>query len=300
MSPTLFVFSIASDVSKAHRLLSTAHKLVHVEVYEKITWSGYVDKISCMIELLSSANIADDDCIVFVDAYDVLCYADQEEILCKFSSFDCDLLISAELTCYPAENQPVYNYMLQESCPQITTNYQYVNSGGYMGTKKALLTMLTWKPLDQIQEICVVGGDQNYVTQYYLEHVLTEPRIQLDTKQLVFQNLHKVELTECSYSHGRFHNDVLDTWPCFVHFNGYNYYDFQLMNQETGQLENILDACIDMSNKSLVSPAQQHTIHYSVPYFIVYQGVEQCNMKQTNCTYDPTNRENECKPPNIM
>ena len=25
--------------------------------------------------------------------------------------------------------------------------------------------------MDQIQEICVVGGDQNYVTQYYLEHV---------------------------------------------------------------------------------------------------------------------------------
>jgi hypothetical protein len=300
----IFIFSIASDPALAHRLVATAdqhHLPLHV--HEHRPWTGYVDKIGCMIGLLSSDEIAPDDC---VDAYDVLCYADKAEILRKFEVLDCALVLGAELTCYPEENQLVYDYVRQEqkhdqnkrrglrglaqsaNCPlrgrSVGSPY-YVNSGGYMGTKAALLAMLTWKPLDQIKDICILGGDQNYVTQYYLEHALTtDNRIKLDTEQVLFQNLHKVDLAECSFRGGRFHNDVLDTWPCFVHFNGYNYYDFMLVHQETGVSENILDACMLLSEESAIKVGDIRPIPYNVPYYIVYQGVEQRHLPQVRGT----------------
>ena len=113
------------------------------------------------------------------------------------------------------------------------------------------------------------------MTQYYLEHVLTDSRIRLDQEQEIFQNLHKVELSECSFQQGRFHNDVLDTWPCFVHSNGYNYYDFMMVHQETGVSENIMDTCIRMAEEK-----GEVKIHCRVPYEIVYQGIVQKNLPQ--------------------
>ena len=278
MSPDLFVFTIASDVSKAHRLISTAHKNnLPIEVCEKTTWTGYADKLTCMLMLLSLESMAPEDYVIFVDAYDVLCYADSQEIIQKFEEMECDLLIGAELSCYPAENQLMYDYVYQEQHLLPATNYRYVNSGGYMGTKKALLDMLQWKPFDEIYELCELGGDQNYVTQYFLEHVLINPRIRLDHKQQMFQNLHKVELSECSFRQGRFHNNVLGTWPCFVHFNGYNAYDFQMIHQETGVSEHIMDACLALAE----APGETYwKIPYRVPYVLVYQGIEVTNLPQ--------------------
>lgn len=260
---TFHLFTVASDLEKMSRLTKTCEQNgVKLTTVQKIPWTGYVDKIRAMKEAIQ--DLPDEDIVCFVDAYDVLCFAGEKEILEKFHSYGCRILLSAELNCYPGENKEVYDYVYQElqenrrfsstsdtpylkrlnySIPgcddsnfymaqvnQVpTTNYRYVNSGGYVGFKKEVLEMLNWKPIEEIEDICVLGGDQNYFTQYFLENVLgSDGQLKLDDRQLIFQSMYKIRFPEFSMACARLFNHTLGTFPCFAHFNGLNYFDYFL------------------------------------------------------------------------
>lgn len=273
------VFCVASDPTKAAALVTSAHRHglpLHVHVLP--TWNGYVDKITHMIDLL--ASVPDDDMCVFVDAYDVVCYADADEIHTKYTALGGDIVFGAELNCYPEHNEALYRYVDQETGQDPTpTLYAYLNSGGYAGTKKALLAMLRWRDPATVEEMCSYGGDQNYFTHFYLEQCLNPHlglKVVLDRGQTLFQNMARVEWNECFLvaqdARVRFRNDVLDTTPCFVHLNGYNFYDYVMRNEVTGREENALAVLV----ASGAGP-----LPYRVPYYIMYRGEEQRNLPQT-------------------
>ena len=272
------VFCVASEPHKAAALVTTAQRCdlpLHVHVLP--TWNGYVDKITHMMHLLEP--VPDDDLCVFVDAYDVVCFAGVDEIRTKYAAFGADIVFGAELNCYPEHNAPLYRYVDQECNRTRSTNYAYLNSGSYAGTKRALLAMLGWREPATVEEMCVHGGDQNYFTQFYLEQCLNPGphTVVLDRGQTLFQNMCRVAWHECSMVDQdgavRFRNDVLGTTPCFVHLNGYNYYNYAMLNEATGHEENILDV--------LVRPVTG-TLLYRVPYYIMYEGDEQRNLPQTH------------------
>jgi len=192
-------------------------------------WNGYIDKITTMKEVIE--DIPDDDIVCFIDSYDVLLFTDEAEILSKFHSYDCDLLLSSELNCYPGENMSRYNEVYDNLAMDKTTNFKYVNSGGYIGYKRALCELFKWKTVEEIIDIIQLGGDQNYFTEYYLEFAcVPEKRIKVDMFQRIFQSAYKLYFEDIEFKNGRVVNTVLNETPCFVHFNGYGGYYYQIYN----------------------------------------------------------------------
>lgn len=253
MPPQLHLVTVASDERQMWRLKETCTKNgVPIHVLNKTPWTGFVDKITTVLDYLYT--LTDDDALVcFVDAYDVLCMTHTEEIVAKFLSYGCRILLSAELNCYPERYQLLYDYVYQELAPTVvpSTQFRYVNSGGYIGYKKDLLHLLEWRSVEDIRTICRDGGDQVYFAEYFLEHVLESTPssnfpIQLDWNQEIFQSMYRVRFTEFSWYNGqrgrRFMNNVLGTTPCFVHFNGLNANDFRVVSIDPPHIcENIMD-----------------------------------------------------------
>jgi hypothetical protein len=215
----LHIFTLGNNENEIECLKRSAAKQnvnINVLVFDK--WNGYVDKIIHMNNAIR--DIPDNDIVCFIDAYDVLLFTDENEILEKFREYDCDLLLSAELNCYPGENMPRYNDVYNHLAMEKMTNFKYVNSGGYIGYKRALQELFNWKPVEEIIDIIQLGGDQNYFTEYYLEFAcLPEKRIKIDMFQRIFQSVYKMYFEDIEFKNGRVVNSVLCETPCFVHFN---------------------------------------------------------------------------------
>ena len=245
----LHVFTIASDTTKVERLLKTATwSGLHIEVIQLPRWRGFTDKIFAMRDVLEF--VPEEDVVCFVDAYDVLCFTHANEILEKFHSYQRDLVVSSELNCYPVENEERYQPLL--CLGTSTSKYQYVNSGGYIGYCGAIKRMLQWKTDTEIEEMCRLGGDQQYVTQYYLEFVHDDSvRIGLDVRQLMFQSMYKVSLRSFGWFDGRLYNHVLQSYPCFAHFNGFHDYQNELVHCLSGKRENAMDVFVRKMQQSM-------------------------------------------------
>ena len=273
----LHIYTMGSDESKMAELKNSASQ-ANVKIHYVVNhfWNGYVDKLTTMKKSIS--HLPDDAIVCMIDAYDVLVYANEEEILKKFKEYDCNILFSGELTCYPEKNVEKYNEIYKKT--KLPCNFKYVNSGGYIGYKKSVMNLYDWKPLNEIHKICDVGGDQTYLTQYFLEHA-NDPNVnvKIDMEQKIFQSMCKIEFGDFEFIQGRLHNKILDQYPCFVHFNGYSIYNLEILNLHNSKKENALQVFMKHQKKSLEINAIEH-LHYVVPFFIMIDGVTQHNKPQ--------------------
>ena len=273
------IFTIGSDESKMTQLKESAEiSMTKINYIVTGSWNGYVDKIITMMNLLK--DIPDDDIVCFIDAYDVLSFSGQAEILSKFKEYNCKLVLSGELTCYPDKYQGRYNEIYAIKTDYIPpSNFKYVNSGGYIGYKKAIMELLLWKPLEEIHIICEKGGDQNYFSEYYLEYGLDNDKgLKIDVGQQLFQSMNKTEFGDFEFINGRLHNKILNNFPCFAHFNGFNMYNMQIVNLHSFVKEQCCEVFLNKVKASIVSGYE--SLHYSVPFFITIGGVLQENIPQ--------------------
>lgn len=232
-------------------------------------WNGYVDKIIRMQEAIS--ELPEDDIVCFIDAYDVLLFCDETEILSKFKEYHCDIVLSGELNCYPGENIHRYNDIYNALNLQNMTNFRYVNSGGYIGYKHAIQKLYNWKPLDEIHEISKLGGDQNYFTEYYLNHALNTP-IKIDMYEKIFQSMYKIHYEGIEFRNGRLYNNVLEQEPCFVHFNGYGGYHYQIYSGDYRR--DIRDLFLEKIEQSR-NHEHVNLDGFRPPYFYQYPNINQ-------------------------
>jgi len=228
----IYIYTFYTDESRIDYLRESALlRNVEVNYLKQDKWNGYVDKIISVDAIIKKHS--DDDIICFIDAYDVLINQNVEYLLDNFKYYNCDLLIGAELNCYPMKYQRYY--------PHTDSKYKYVNSGGYIGYKHAIQRLFSWKPYDTIHNICADGGDQSYFTEYFIsEH---SDKIRLDTECLIFQNMHLVNWNEISIVEGKVYNKVLNKKPCFIHFNGGTW--------QQNNLENIMPIFINKMKSTL-------------------------------------------------
>jgi len=205
----IHIFTFATDETRLRWLkLTSALSDSNITYILKSRWNGYVDKILGVKEAIEKLD--DNDIVCFIDAYDVLSLSSNNEIEKKFKDYDCDLLISSELNCYPEKYKILYDTSNDK------TKFSYVNSGGYIGYVKAIKELMNWKSLNEIIDICNDGGDQSYFTEYYLNN----KNVKLDIYQKIFQSMHKVSWKEIEFVNKRIRNTVLNELPCFIHFNG--------------------------------------------------------------------------------
>jgi len=255
----LHIFTIASDQEKTTLLRTTAEwSKLHIEIIPWSHWNGFTDKIYAMKQVLDF--IPDRDFVAFVDAYDVLCMSDEKEILEKFFSYNCEIVLSSEINCYPGENVEAYEQIQTTNTYKYTTTaYKYVNSGGYIGYVYALRKMFAWKSDQEIEDICSLGGDQHFFTQYYLTFY-REKDVRLDQYQQIFQSLYKVPLRNFVFLEGRLYNHAMKTYPCFVHFNGFHDYNEEIIHNETGERVPVMQQFVKNMKKSLKwgSAAMEH------------------------------------------
>lgn len=212
----LNIFTFATDKTKLS-YLSKSSELFDIKINCILAdkWNGYTDKINYMSETLKM--LSDSDLVCFIDAYDVLVNNTGASIIQKFNEYKCDILIGAELNCYPDKYRQD-----MDKISDATTMYKYANSGGYIGYKHAIQKLLSWD-LKNITEICKSGGDQTYFMEYYLKN--HSDKIKLDSKCEIFQNMHWVSWKDIEFKNGMIHNKILDKYPCFIHFNGGSFQD---------------------------------------------------------------------------
>ena len=207
----LYVYTFYTDETRLNYLKESAlinSMEIHYLNMDVWTWNGYIDKIMSVANIINTHT--DDDIICFIDAYDVLINQNIDYLLENFKYYNCDLLIGAELNCYPMK--------YKDSYPFINSDYRYVNSGGYIGYKYALQDLFNWKSYENICEICSDGGDQSYFTEYFISKYSN--KIRLDTECLIFQNMYLVNWSELTFDNGKLYNQILEKRPCFIHFNG--------------------------------------------------------------------------------
>ena len=227
----LHIFTFGTDINKLSYLKQTENIFnnnINYIIVDK--WNGYIDKLLYMKNAIK--NIPKEDIICFIDGYDVLSNSNNDSILNKFFSYDCDLLIGSELNCFP-EN---YKTQMETLNTNNINNYKYINSGGYIGYNKNITDMLNWKTYFEIDKICKNGGDQSYVIEYYLNNLLNN-NIKLDIYCKIFQNMHWVSWNDIIFINGFVYNLVMKEYPCFIHFNGGTF--------QTNKNENIMPIFIE-------------------------------------------------------
>ena len=216
----LHIFTLGSgEISRFDTLKQSADfSGLNINFVEKDSWNGFYDKIVFMKEQF--ANIPDHDIICFIDGFDVITTTNREEIYEKFIAMDCDVLFSAESNAFPAYLKESYQNMKHTSC------FKYLNSGGMIGYKHALVNILNWKTIQETLEICANGTDQAYFSKYYLENY-EKKRIKLDTNGSIFLSLYGIHWEDFEFKNGRLINKVLHEMPCFLHFNGNTMYSLK-------------------------------------------------------------------------
>lgn len=155
--------------------------------------------------------------IIFCDCWDLVLTTTPEEIIEKFLEFECDLVVSAEKNCFPADLKDQY-----DALPP-TSSFKYLNSGLIVGyTDKLLETLEAMK----VEEIPNDYWDNDHMVHFndqfeYQKIFLQQPvNIKLDYQQILSRTLHEAKLDELDFSEPRIRNIETNSYPCTMHMNG--------------------------------------------------------------------------------
>ena len=190
-------------------------------------------KDELLYDYLSDDSIDDDQIIFFTDGTDALLVAGEDEIISKYNTFDNKVVFSAETGCWPDSSMAKrYPYDNKK------TPYKYLNSGGFIGTAKAIKDLLEDNDFD-LESFPL--SNQYIWAQRYLKH---RDKIALDFDCDIFcaffsevgeelfpkfENgdfsqyyLYKKEWfhTNFEFVGSRLKNNLTQTFPCHLHFNG--------------------------------------------------------------------------------
>lgn len=235
---------------------------LHPIVLDK--WEGYYDKIKYIIDAIRV--LPDDDIVCFVDSFDVIAFASEEEIVERFLEYDRDLVVSGERDCFPES--------YREEHPKLYEYNNFVNSGGYIGYKRAIWEMFHWKPQEEIKQTCTEGGDGLYFMKYYTAFYMTN-KITMDNAQLIFQTMFTVPWRDCFIQNKRFYNRRRGTKPCFVHFNGGSHATIEKHGKEG---ESVLSITVANMKKSVLT---NDSLEYDTSLVPMFIWLEQSDTRST-------------------
>ena len=242
----LHIVTFASDETRLIYLKQSEQLFnVNIKYIIKNKWDGYYTKITETQKYIN--DLPENDIVLFIDAYDVIINSNYIEILHKFLSYECDILLSGELNCYPE----FYKNDMDNIMPLVIKN-KYINSGGYIGYIKDINKLFLWKPINEIINICEVGSDQSYFIKYFIENY-KHVNIKIDINSLVFQCMHLISWKEIDFRHGRVFNNIFNSYPCFIHFNGGTF--------KTQNKENIMPVFLDKIKLSKINPTEIYTLN---------------------------------------
>lgn len=146
--------------------------------------------------------------VLFSDSYDVVNLSSKKEILDKYLKFGINTIVfSAEKTCWPNNN-------LSHFYPNTSSQYKYLNSGGFIGKANNILNLINEKNINDIDD------DQLFYTNSFL--MSKNNSIILDYYTEIFQTLNNsLNDIRMDYDNNRLSNIINKNTPCFIHGNGH-------------------------------------------------------------------------------
>ena len=144
--------------------------------------------------------LADDDIVLFTDAFDVFYADDINTIYERYVDLSAKVIFGAELYCWPDKS-------IEDQFPDTHTPYKYLNSGTIMGEVRELKNILKYK------SVADDGDDQLFYQKIFLEGGYD---IALDYEQYLFQTHDE----EVGILNGQLHNPKTNCCPCIYHGNG--------------------------------------------------------------------------------
>jgi GR25 family glycosyltransferase involved in LPS biosynthesis len=178
------VRTVATDTQKAKQLIHSAEKNnLNLKILgANGLWTGGDIKNGpgggLKVNLLRQElkSLQDNDVVLFVDGYDVLINAKEEEIFKRYLEFNTKVLFAAEKVCWPDRS-------LENQFPLPETGYRYLNSGCFIGVVSELKKIMQ-------ESLSDIDDDQLYLQKKYLSGQFN---IKLDHEGYIFQCVSMVE-----------------------------------------------------------------------------------------------------------
>lgn len=167
---------------------------------------GGAQKINLLKKELEDYPNLSNHIILFTDSYDVIINSTPSEIVSKFRTMKSPVVFSAEKTCWPKKD-------LQNKYPPSTTEYRFLNSGGFIGYGDHIIKIVN--KIDVSNDY----DDQLYYTERYFESLVEDKNIILDNNQNIFQTLNE-SLDDVLVKDGKVFNRITNTYPLIIHGNG--------------------------------------------------------------------------------
>ena len=147
-----------------------------------------------------------DSFALVVDSHDLIFVEPLEAIFEKWRTFNSSLVVSAESDCWPDKN-------LIHRHTKTPDPYRFVNSGGVMGTRDAIMgALVTMRAPDRAEK----GNDQDMLMRYVVEN---PQQVRLDTRGEIWTNLHFAE-EAIEFRDERIYNRLSGVFPGIIHANG--------------------------------------------------------------------------------
>lgn len=189
----------------------------------ELEYTGLSDKPRILYNAIKEGKITS-KYIVFIDAFDVVFADTLENIMTKFKSMDCQILIGAERNCFPQNFQKEYDRLPH------TSSYKYLNSGVIIGETEAILEVLEAMDAPNLPRDYhdgIKGYNHHFNDQaYYMDLFLRQPvKMKLDYNCEIAQNMQDVKEGDIifitpTYGSNRIKNSETFSNPSIIHWNG--------------------------------------------------------------------------------
>jgi len=188
-------------------------------------YTGLCDKAKFLYRAIKAGYVKT-EYIIVCDCWDLVFCTTPEEIILKFLGFDCDLVISAERNCFPADLVSEYDNLSH------TSSFKYLNSGMIVGRTDAMLYMLEQMKVEEIPNDYFDGeknihfNDQFEYQKMYIKLLELKAngdsciKVRLDYECLLSVPLHQVTIEDLDFSEPRIRLKETNTYPCVMHMNG--------------------------------------------------------------------------------
>lgn len=182
-------------------------------------YTGHFMKDLETISFLGKEGVNDDDIVVFVDGFDTLLLAEQDEIIKKFKSFNCKMLLSVENV---GGLSFIHNAVFQK------VKGKFINTGLYMGYAGFMKSFL-----EEMYQSDFDSKSNQKTWANFLERKGDCKDIVLDIDSEVFLNYSFTTTNRIKIKNKRV--NLEDKKPCFIQGNGCE--DLSKIIKETGHKE---------------------------------------------------------------
>jgi hypothetical protein len=150
--------------------------------------------------------------ILYSDMFDTVALGPPSEVISKFKSLDCKMLIGVEKACFPNDERDKYHRI--ENYPESPTAWKYINGGGCIFEIEYFKELCNQHPFNNDRMM-----DPDWLAELHQSH---PDQIKLDYQCSIFQCLaHSNPEEEWIKDIGnRIQNIATQTKPIFFHGNG--------------------------------------------------------------------------------